>query len=90
MCLTNELDSTITKAHAEHLQLAQLDDWKIPKAKKGRPACQVAYAAPINSSSDEGDIESSDKEDPLTKIVKKYQKQEKPLQMKMIYPCVYI
>ena len=35
----------------------------------------MTYAAPVNSSSDESDTESSDKEEPLTKIVKRYQKQ---------------
>ena len=33
--LKNQLDGTITKAHAEHLQQAQLDDWEIPEDKKG-------------------------------------------------------
>ena len=37
------------------------------------PACKVTYAAPVNCN--ESDIESSDKEELLTKIVKKYQKQ---------------
>ena len=73
--LKNQLDCTITKAHAEHLHLAQLDDWEIPKDKTGRSSHKVKYAAPVNSSSDESDIESSGKEEPLTKIVKKYQKQ---------------
>ena len=68
--LQNQLDGTTTKAHAEYLQLAQLDDWEIPKSKNGRPTHKVTYAAPGNSSSDESDIESSDKEEPLTKIVK--------------------
>ena len=40
------------------------------------PACKITYVAPVNSSSDESDIESSDQEEPLTKIVKKYQKSE--------------
>ena len=57
------------------MQLDQLDDLEIPKDKKGRPACKVTYAAPVNSSSDESDIESSDKEEPLTKTVKRYQNQ---------------
>ena len=70
--LKNQLHGTIIKDHTQHLQLAQLDDWEIPKDKKGRPACEITYAAPVNSSSDESDIESSDKEEPLTKIVKKY------------------
>ena len=73
--LKNQLDGTISKADVEHLQLAQLDVGEIPKDKKGRPACKVTYTVPVNSSSDESDIESSDKEESLTKIVKKYQKQ---------------
>ena len=58
--------------------LAQLDDWEIPRNKKGSPACMVTYATPVNSSSDECDIESSDKEEPLTQIVKKYLKHREP------------
>ena len=51
------------------------------------PECKVTYAAPVNSSSDESDIESSDKEEPLKKNCKKStENKEKPLQMKMIYP----
>ena len=84
--LKNQLDGTITKAYAEHLWLAQLDDWEIPKDKKGRPTHKVTYAAPVNSSSDQCDIENSDKEEPLTKIIKSTKNKEIPLQMKMIYP----
>ena len=46
--LKNQLDGPITKAHAEQLQLAQLDSWEIPKNKKGRPACKVRYAASVH------------------------------------------
>ena len=62
---------------------AQLDDWEIPKDKKGRPACKVTHVAPVNSCSDESDIDSSDKEEPLTKCA---ENKEKPLEMKMRYP----
>ena len=53
------------------------------KDKKDRPALKVTYEAPVNSSSDESDVESSDKEKTLTKSAKN---KEKPPQMKMIYP----
>ena len=65
-CLKIHWDGTITKAHTEHLWLAQLDDWEMPKDKKGRPASKVTYADPVNSSSDE----SSDKEEPLNNCQK--------------------
>ena len=35
--LKNQLDGTVTKAHAEHIRLANVVDWEIPKDKKGRP-----------------------------------------------------
>ena len=57
------------------MRLAQLDDWEIPKDKKGRPAYKVTYATPVNCSSDESDIESLDKEEPLIKIVNSSKKQ---------------
>ena len=71
----NKLDGTITKAHAEHLQLAQLDDWEIPKDKKDMLACKVTCAAPVNSISDESEIEISYKKELLTKMIKRYWKQ---------------
>ena len=69
--LKNQLQGTITKTHEEHLQLAQLDDQEIPKDKTGRPVCQVTFATRVNSNSDKIDIESSDKEPPSPKIVRK-------------------
>ena len=47
--LKNQFDGIITKAHAEHLQLAQLDDWEIPKDQRSRPICMVTYAVPVSS-----------------------------------------
>ena len=84
--LKNQLDSTMTKAFGEHLQLAQLDYWEIPKDKMGRPACKVTYAAWVNSSSNRSDIESLYKEEPLKTNVKITENKEKLLQMKMLYP----
>ena len=63
-----------------------MDNWERSKDKKGRPPCQVTYTDPVNSSSDESDIESSHKEESLTKMVKSDKNKEKPFQMKMIYP----
>ena len=84
--LRTSLMGNITNAHAEHLLLAQINDWEIPKDKKGRPAHKVTYAAPVNSSSDESNIENSDKGETLTKIVKSAENKGTPFQMKMIYP----
>ena len=47
-CHKNQLDGTITKAHAKHLQLAQLDDSDILKDEKDRHTCKVTYTALVN------------------------------------------
>ena len=73
--LKNQLDGTVTKAHAEHMSLANLGDWEIPKDKKGRPKRRVKYVAPLSDSSDEGDNELSDIEKPLSKLAKKYKRE---------------
>ena len=57
------------------MRLANLGDWEIPKDKKGRPKRRVKYVAPLSDSSDEGDSELSDIEEPLSKLAKKYKRE---------------
>ena len=73
--LKNQLDGTVTKAHAEHMRLANVGDLEIPKDKKGRPKRRVKYVAPLSDSSDEGDNELSDIEEPLSKLARKYKRE---------------
>jgi hypothetical protein len=35
--IRNQLDDTIAKAHAEHLRLANVDEWDIPKDNTTKP-----------------------------------------------------
>ena len=53
--MKNQLDTTVTKTDAEHYRLANLDNWKIPKDKKGRPVFKVKddILWQTNSSNDE-------------------------------------
>ena len=71
--IKNHLDGTVTKVHAEHLRLANVDEWDIPKDQKGRLIRKAKYAVPPSSSSSEDVSDHSD--EPLSKIDKKYQKQ---------------
>ena len=71
--IKNQLDGTVTKVHAEHLRLANVDKWDIPKDQKGRPIRKAKYAVPPSSSSSEDESDHSN--EPLAKIAKKYQKQ---------------
>ena len=72
--LKNQLDGTVTKAHAEHMRLANLGDWEISKDKKGRPKRRVKYVASLSDSSDKVDNELSDIEEPLPKLAKKHKR----------------
>ena len=67
------MNGTVTKTHAEHIRLANLDEWEIPKDKKGRPMRKATYVAPMSSTS--SDDESSNEDPPLAKRVKRCRKQ---------------
>ena len=69
--IKNQLDGTVTKAHAEHIRLAHLSEWKLPKDIKGRPLRKVQNVVPQSSSDDE----SSDEEPHFTKILKRSRKE---------------
>ena len=57
--LKNQLDGSVTKAHAENIRLANIDNWEIPKDRKGRLTRRARFVMPLSSSSDEGDNELS-------------------------------
>ena len=60
------------------MRLANLGDWEIPKDKNGRPKRRVKYVAPSSDSSDEGDNELSDIEEPLSKLVELTKRMREP------------
>lgn len=51
--IRDQLDGTTVKAHADHLRLADIDAWEIPKDRLGYPVRKAAYVVPPDSSSDE-------------------------------------
>ena len=53
--IKNQLDGSTLKAHAQHLRLANLNVWQIPKDKAGRPLRRANYAEPPPSSSGSDD-----------------------------------
>ena len=67
------MNGTVTETHAEHIRLANLDEWEIPKDKKGRPTRKATYVAPMSSTS--SDDESSNEDPSLAKQVKRCRKQ---------------
>lgn len=59
--LKNQVDGTLTKAHAEHLRRAK-SEWKIPKAD-GRPLRRERYVEPPSSESEDETAPSNSEED---------------------------
>ena len=74
--LENQLDVSVTKAHAENIRLANIDNLEIPKDRKGRLTRRARFVVPLSSSTDEGANELSDDERPLSKIAKKYRRRK--------------
>ena len=72
--LKNQLAGSVIKAHTENIRLAEIDNWEIPKYRKGRLTGRARFVAPLSSSFDEIDNELSDDERPLSKIAKKYRR----------------
>ena len=69
------MDGTTIKAHAEHLRLANTDDWKIPEDATYPHLRKTNYV--INPEISESESSSSDSDDniPLSKITKRYRKE---------------
>ena len=77
--IKNQLDGTTTKAHAEQLRLAKIDEWEIPKNDDGHRLRRTRYVVPPESESEtENESNTSDSnpesenQDPLTKLADKY------------------
>ena len=70
--IRSQLDGRTEEAHAEHLRLAKVDEWHIPKTATGQPRRRAAYVAPPPSDSDDSTSEASDSEseDPHAKLIK--------------------
>lgn len=73
--IKNQLDGTTTKAHAEHLRLAKIDEWELPQTPNARKLRKAAYVVPPESSSEENSERESDEELPLIKIAKRYRRE---------------
>ena len=71
--IQNQLDGSISKAHAIDLNPVNLDEWDIPCTKDGRPMRIAAYVIPPDESTSEED--DSEPEEPMKKIVKRYRKE---------------
>ena len=81
--IESQLDGVTTKAHAEELRLAKIDEWEIPKTDGGRRLRRAAYVVPLESereteapSQNEGlesdSDDSSDNNLPLARLAQKY------------------
>ncbi|XP_060071985.1 uncharacterized protein LOC132551825 [Ylistrum balloti] len=72
--IRNQLDGTVTKAHAEHLRLAKIDEWEIPHKPTGRPPRRAKFVVPPTDSAD-ADSESSDSDIPLADIARRFRRE---------------
>ncbi len=72
--IRNQLDGSTTKSHAEHLRIADLDQWELPKDDGGRPKRRAYYVVPPSSESS-GDESSEDANEPLARIAKRYRQE---------------
>ena len=73
--IRNKLDGIIAKADVEHLRLANVDEWDIPKDNTDKPIRKANYVInPDISDSDSISSETSEDNIPLNKITKRYRK----------------
>ena len=74
--IRNQLDGTTQSVHADHIKLAKIDQWEIPRAPTGQPRQRVAYDVPPFS--DDSDFESFDSqpENPRKKLIKLARKEK--------------
>ena len=72
--IKNQLDGTTTKAHAEHLRLAKIDDWDLTVIKNpGRVLRNTNYVVPPqHSDSDSDESDDTDSDTPLSKVAKRF------------------
>lgn len=72
----NQLDGTTTKTHAEHIRLANIDEWEIPKRTNARPMRRANYVVPPDSESGSSSSESDSEDDiPLATLIKRKKKE---------------
>ncbi|KAK3103802.1 hypothetical protein FSP39_022015 [Pinctada imbricata] len=62
----NQLDGTTTKAHAEHLRHANIDEWEIPSTPDGIRTRRAHYVVSPESESDEHNDSDNDSRTPNT------------------------
>ncbi|XP_069114496.1 uncharacterized protein [Argopecten irradians] len=67
----NQLTGEVTKTHARHLRIANVDEWELPKDNIGRPLRKSTYVVPPESSSEESEEETS-----LKRVIR-YRRQER-------------
>ncbi|XP_046368484.2 uncharacterized protein K02A2.6-like [Haliotis rufescens] len=72
--IRNQLDGSTTRAHAEHLRIANLDDWEIPKDTEGRPRRKQHNVISLSSEST-SDEEVQGSKDPMSRITKRYRQE---------------
>ena len=68
--IRNQLTGTIQDAHADHLKLAKVDQWVIPKNAAGQPRRKAAYVVPPISDDSETETSDSEPENPQEKLIK--------------------
>ena len=58
--------------HADHIRLAKVDEWSIPKTATGQPRRRAIYVAPppSDSNNDESESPDSELETPQNKLIK--------------------
>ena len=75
--IKNQLDGKTVKVHAEHIKLAKVNEWQIPKTATGRPRRIAAYVVPPESdhSDTSGESSNSDSTNIQLKLAKKYRRE---------------
>ena len=70
--IRNQLNGKTERVHADHIRLAKVDEWSIPKTATGQPRRRAAYVAPPPSDSDDDESEfpDSERETPQNKLIK--------------------
>ena len=73
--IKNQLDGTSTKSHAEHLRLADIDDWEIPTGNLGRPVRKPLFVVPPENGSDTETSVDEEELPPLRRIANKFRRE---------------
>ena len=63
--IRDQLTSSVTKVHAEHLRAASIEKWDIPDTK--RPLRKIALAAPVDSSDSDSESEAENVDYPTNR-----------------------